>query len=85
MTRNDGAVKVTLDGRERSLRIEDNGIGVPNDEVVATLCSLGCSDKDGVNSRGFRGIGRLGGMGYCEHLRFETRIRILCAGLFSSV
>jgi molecular chaperone HtpG len=68
-----GTVIVTLDGAARSLQVADNGTGVPHDEVVSTLCSLGCSAKDAKRSRGFRGIGRLGGIGYSDHLQFETR------------
>ena len=69
----DGKVNIKIDGSHRNLRIEDNGIGVPNDQVVKILCSLGCSNKNHNVSRGFRGIGRLGGIGYCKHLQFETR------------
>jgi molecular chaperone HtpG len=49
-----GTVIVTLDGAARSLQVADNGTGVPHDEVVSTLCSLGCSAKDAKRSRGFR-------------------------------
>jgi molecular chaperone HtpG len=69
----DGRVCVTLDGRARTLEVEDNGVGVRADKVDAVLCGVGHSSKRPAERRGFRGIGRLGGVGYCDLVRFETR------------
>lgn len=69
----EGTVKIELDGHERTLSIEDNGIGVSNEDVKTILYGLGYSEKENGKRRGFRGIGRLGGMGYCERVVFETR------------
>ena len=69
----DGKVDVQIDGLNRVISVTDNGVGVSKDDVVGTLCSLGCSTKDRFEHRGFRGIGRLGGLGYCDQLVFETR------------
>jgi hypothetical protein len=66
-------IRVTLDGRERTVTIEDNGLGIAGAEVDGRLGSLGCSTKGATGQRGFRGIGRLGGVAYCDVLRFETR------------
>ena len=66
-------VKITIDGRNRSLEILDNGIGIPSRKVKRTLLNIGASEKDPVNARGFRGIGRLGGLGYCDTLVFTTK------------
>jgi len=68
-----GLVDVTIDGRNRVLQIQDNGVGVSNDEVEEFLCTVGRSSKQQGRRRGFRGIGRLGGIGYCDRVRFETR------------
>ena len=68
-----GLVEIALDGRERAISVSDNGMGVSPDAVVAVLCSFGRSTKREARNRGFRGIGRLGGLGYCERLEFETR------------
>ena len=68
-----GLVEITLDGRERAISVSDNGMGVNPNSVVSVLCSFGRSTKKEARSRGFRGIGRLGGLGYCERLEFETR------------
>jgi len=66
-------IRLTLDGRERIITIEDNGLGINGRNAEAKLGSLGCSTKSGNGQRGFRGIGRLGGLTYCDLLRFETR------------
>lgn len=66
-------VEITVDGRNRSVEISDNGIGIPSRKVKSTLLNIGASEKDPVNARGFRGIGRLGGLGYCDTLVFTTK------------
>ena len=68
-----GLIDITLDGRTRSVRLKDNGIGVPSDKAYSVLHDLGRSEKDPLKNRGFRGIGRLGGLGYCKELRFVTK------------
>lgn len=69
----DARVFVTVDGETRTISIEDNGIGVPQGQIQRTLLSIGASKKSQESNRGFRGIGRLGGLGYCDKLIFETR------------
>jgi molecular chaperone HtpG len=69
----EGEISIDISGFNRSVRIQDNGIGIPNSEAKAVLINLGSSPKEGLNLRGFRGIGRLGGLAYCDLLRFETR------------
>lgn len=69
----DARISITLRGQERCIIIEDNGKGLANDASHSILTSLGCSPKEGQNQRGFRGIGRLGGLAYCDELVFETR------------
>ncbi len=66
-------IQVTVEGRERTITVEDNGQGIDGADVDGRLGSLGCSTKGGSGQRGFRGIGRLGGLAYCDVLRFETR------------
>jgi hypothetical protein len=69
----EGTVEITVDGLARRIEVLDNGAGVPNDRVEGVLCGLGVSTKTSGSERGFRGIGRLGGLGYCDCLRFESR------------
>ena len=52
--------------------IEDNGTGVSGKEVYNVLCDIGNARKDYRTDKGFRGIGRLGGLAYCDKLVFKT-------------
>ena len=65
-----GRVTVTIEADAISIR--DNGLGVPCTQAWATLTSIGASKKDRLRDAGFRGIGRLAGMAYCDELVFRT-------------
>ena len=67
-----GEIVVTIDPARRFICFEDNGIGIRLTEVTKMLANIGDSQKDRKTSKGFRGIGRLGGLGYCQTVRFET-------------
>lgn len=69
----EGRISILISGLNRSVSIEDNGGGLSEANAKRVLLDLGCSPKDGSGQRGFRGIGRLGGLAYCDLLRFETR------------
>lgn len=68
-----GIVAIAYDTPSRTVRIRDNGAGVPWDRFVRTLTSLGGSAKRGTQARGFRGVGRLAGLGYAQELVFRSR------------
>lgn len=57
-------IHIFIDDKERNIVIRDNGLGIPLDIAKTKLMNVGASDKDGVTERGFRGIGRLGGLAY---------------------
>ena len=63
---------ITINANRRQIRIRDNGTGIPAKRVHAQLGDIGKSAKNFKEQRGFRGIGRLGGLGYCEEVRFVT-------------
>ena len=65
-----GVVHVTVS--EDSITIADNGLGVSAAQAISTLTSIGASKKDRERDAGFRGIGRLAGMAYCDELVFRT-------------
>jgi molecular chaperone HtpG len=71
--RSQGRIDITLDLNERRVVIRDNGAGVPNGQFARRLTALGGSRKRGTSARGFRGIGRLAGLGYCQELIFRSR------------
>src|SRR2546425_688919 len=68
-----GHVTITIDTNERSVKIKDNGTGLPPKHFLQRLTSFGASIKRGTKARGFRGVGRLAGMGYCQELIFRSR------------
>lgn len=68
----EGRIQVMLDPTGRSMRIRDNGEGIPAQEVVHRLINVGMSAKRIEYDAGFRGIGRLAAVAYCDTLVFET-------------
>lgn len=68
----DAAIHISIDEKGRSIIIRDNGLGIPLDIARIKLMNVGASDKDGITERGFRGIGRLGGLAYAEKVQFIT-------------
>ncbi|MEA3522057.1 MAG: ATP-binding protein [Campylobacterota bacterium] len=56
----------------KTIEIYDDATGIKKNEVYSILGNIALSNKDRENERGFRGIGRLAGLGYCEELIFET-------------
>jgi hypothetical protein len=65
-------IEIIVDGTRREISIRDNGIGIKKDLVSKTLLDIGNSTKLHTTNRGFRGIGRLGGLSYCKKLSFCT-------------
>lgn len=68
-----GSVRINIDSNVRSIRIRDDGNSLAWPDFVQRLSNLGGSRKRGTNSRGFRGVGRLAGLGYCQELVFRGR------------
>ena len=67
-------ISITVSESERIIKISDNGTGVGANDIYSNLIDIGNSKKRHSNSRGFRGIGRLSGLGYCQKLKFLTSI-----------
>lgn len=65
-------IAINLDHEKNILSIFDNGRGISKERAVSTLIDIGNSSKQRTQNRGFRGIGRLAGLGYCEELVFTT-------------
>src|SRR5262245_54169699 len=70
--RESGRVDILLDPDKRVVRIRDNGTGIDRAAFIKTLVNLGASRKRGTKARGFRGVGRLAGLGYCRELVFRS-------------
>ena len=72
LNKDDNRIDIKINSNRREIRIRDNGTGIQTDKVYNTLGDIGKSQKDFKTEKGFRGIGRLGGLGYCEELQFIT-------------
>jgi molecular chaperone HtpG len=70
-----GDVQVTIDKEKRLIAFEDNGIGVSSENAWEILTSIASSSKDRTKHLGFRGIGRLAGLAYCDELVIETSFK----------
>jgi len=68
-----GRIQIDLNGVDGSITIKDNGVGIPAKNAKHTLHDIGRSNKKSNIDRGFRGIGRLGGLGYCRTIKFSTK------------
>ena len=86
--------KVTVTIASDTITIHDNGLGVSAAQAWTTLTSIGASKKDRQRDAGFRGIGRLAGMAYCDTLIFrttfpgettETTVQFDCAKLLQAM
>ena len=65
-------IDINIDLKKKSVSIKDNGCGITERNAVALLLDIGNSQKNRSDFRGFRGIGRLAGLGYCSKLIFKT-------------
>ncbi len=72
MKAEDCRIEIIVDSERREISIKDNGTGIKKDFVRKTLLDIGNSSKMHTTNRGFRGIGRLGGLSYCRKLSFCT-------------
>lgn len=70
--RDEANIIISIDKLRRRICIEDNATGIKTNLFLRFLGDVAKSEKDASNRKGFRGIGRLGGLGYCEKLIFET-------------
>lgn len=65
-------IDIVINTEDSIISIRDNGMDIPYAEAKESLMNVGNSKKRHSNNRGFRGIGRLGGMSYCDTLVFTT-------------
>lgn len=68
----DGEISISLDKKDRTILIEDNGTGIRQVDVAKILIDVADSNKDRDTDKGFYGIGRMTGLGFCKNLIFET-------------
>lgn len=64
---------ITITMSDDGLIIRDNGTGLSKNIAVSTLTAIGASSKNYRREAGFRGIGRLAGIVFCNELTFTTK------------
>ncbi len=70
----DFSVDITIDRVSHNIQIFDNGYGIPKEQFLSKMESIGKSEKDHHEGQiGFRGIGRLAAMPLCDELVFENK------------
>lgn len=72
---NEGEIHITIEASKKIITIDDNATGIPQDQVSPILRNIAQSTKIRGEHKGFRGIGRLGGLAYCKRLIFETSFK----------
>ncbi|MCP1383684.1 ATP-binding protein [Runella salmonicolor] len=75
LTSQEAAIHIQISKEKKSIEIEDNGTGISSSRIVPILQNVAQSEKEIGREKGFRGIGRLGGLGYCDRLVFETSFK----------
>lgn len=66
-------VEIFVDVTNRNLTIRDKGPGLSFQQAKDALIPVARSDKHVSADRGFRGIGRLSGLAFCQSVAFITR------------
>ena len=68
----DAFIDINIEYSKRRITVYDNALGIRMREFKKKMLNVADSDKDRDKEKGFRGIGRLVGLGYCEKLIFQT-------------
>lgn len=71
----DGEIEIILDNKTRNILIKDNGAGIPSSIFEAKVGNVADSDKIIGEDKGFRGIGRLCGLAYCDKIIFSSKYK----------
>lgn len=71
----DGKIEIDINCTTKTILIFDNATGIESNQVQPILKNIAQSTKDRTKNKGFRGIGRLGGLAYCDKLTFETSFK----------
>jgi len=68
------SVDISIDKSKRSMTIFDNGYGIHEQDFNSKMTDIGVDKKSDLSSQiGFRGIGRLSAIPFCETLVFKNK------------
>lgn len=71
---NDFCIDIDIDTNGRNIFIRDNGYAIPATKFIEKMTNIGASDKSKYHNQiGFRGIGRLSAMPFCQKLVFKNK------------
>lgn len=71
----DSKIEITINQNDRTIEFIDNGYGVELEDFEHKMRSIGISDKgSAIDQIGFRGIGRLSAMPFCQKLIFTNKL-----------
>lgn len=71
ITKEEAKIDIDINARKRYVSVTDNAAGIPHAQFAKIMSSIADSTKDRGEEKGFRGIGRLGGISSCETLVFS--------------
>jgi molecular chaperone HtpG len=72
LTAEEALIDIDIEEGKRNIIIHDNAMGISKDAFYKKLSDIADSEKDRDTDKGFRGIGRLGGLAFCDKLIFST-------------
>ena len=75
LNKEDAVIDIAIQYNKRSITVYDNACGISMRDFKKKMTDVADSDKDRNVEKGFRGIGRLAGLGYCDRLIFRTSVK----------
>ena len=72
MDKEDAVIDIHIEYNKRRISVHDNAMGISMRYFKKIMTDVADSEKDRNTEKGFRGIGRLAGLGYCDTLIFQT-------------
>lgn len=75
INKEEATIDIAIDYIKRRITINDNAMGISEAKFYKKLSDIADSQKDKTKEKGFRGIGRLAGLAYCNTLIFRTSFK----------
>ena len=72
LKKHEAYIDISINANKRRISIYDNACGIPKSRFEKLLSDIADSTKDRTKEKGFRGIGRLAGIAYCDELVFTS-------------